>query len=150
MKQRTLIISVLAALVAAGAIVAGLILWPKPAVQAGETPVGVPGGAYTNVSPQRLAEMLAVPRKDFVFINTHIPYDGEIEGTDDFIPYDQIGQSLDRLPADKSAKIVLYCRSGNMSATAAETLVRLGYTNVWNLAGGMKAWRAAGFALVER
>lgn len=150
MKQHSLIISALATLVVVGAIVVGLALWPKPTAQAGETPVNVSGGAYTDVSPHRLAEMLAASRKDFVFINTHIPYDREIEGTDDFIPFDQIEQSLDRLPADKSAKIVLYCRSGNMSVTAAETLVRLGYTNVWNLAGGMKAWRAAGFTLVER
>lgn len=150
MKQRSLIISALATLLVVGAIVAGVVLWPRPAAQAGETPVSVPGGAYTDLSPQRLAEMLAAPGKDFVFINTHIPYEGEIEGTDDFIPYDQIELSLDRLPADKSAKIVLYCRSGNMSATAAKTLVRLGYTNVWNLAGGLKAWRAAGFTHVER
>jgi phage shock protein E len=42
---------------------------------------------------------------------------------------------------------VLYCRSGNMSAEAAETLVGLGYTDVWDVRGGMIAWERAGFRL---
>ena len=54
----------------------------------------------------------------------HIPYEGEIERTDIVIPFDQIAAQAGKLPPpDKSAKIVLYCRSGAMSATAARALV---------------------------
>ena len=49
----------------------------------------------------------------------------------------------------RETKIVLYCRSGSMSAIAARTLVAAGYTNVWNLDGGMNAWRALGYPVVE-
>jgi len=108
-------------------------------------PVEVEGGSYTNVNPAQLAEMLE--EEDFVFVNTHIPYEGEIAHTDAFIAYGQVEQSIDQLPADPGAMIVLYCRSGRMSAIAAETLVRLGYRNVWNLEGGMVAWEAAGLPL---
>ncbi len=103
--------------------------------------VSVPGGSYTDVSPAELNTMLA--SKDFTLVNVHIPFDGNIAGTDLSIPYDQVSQNLDKLP-DKAAKIVLYCRSGRMSAIAAETLTGLGYTNVWDVAGGMAAWEQAG------
>ncbi len=150
MKQRVLIVFVLAAVVVAGVLAVARALWPARVPAAGETLVSAPGGTYTDITPQRLVEMLATSNRDFVLINTHIPYEGEIEATDDFIPYDQIAQSLARLPADKSARIVLYCRSGNMSTTASKTLVQLGYTNVFNLAGGMKAWREVGFSMIEQ
>lgn len=106
------------------------------------------GGSYTDVSVAGLATMLQTKR--FVLINVHTPYEGEIPKTDISIPYDEIGAQFDRLPSDKHARVVLYCRSGHMSAIAARSLVTLGYTDVWNVVGGMVAWHDAGRPLVRR
>lgn len=114
----------------------------------GEMTVFASGGSYTSVPPARLTAMLAA--KDFVLVNTHVPYEGEIQGTDLFIPYDQVASQVGKLPAAKDAEIFLYCRSGRMSTIAATTLVGLGYTNVWELDGGMIAWEKAGYQLVQR
>ncbi|MDA1315194.1 MAG: rhodanese-like domain-containing protein [Acidobacteria bacterium] len=44
---------------------------------------------------------------------------------------------------DTGKKIVLYCGGGYRSALAADTLQKMGYTNVFSLAGGWRAWNAA-------
>lgn len=110
----------------------------------GET-ISTIGGSYENVTPTELKSMLG--SKDFVLLNVHIPFAGNIPGTDLSIPYNEIEPNLSQLPADKSVKIVLYCSSGRMSQIAAEELVSRGYTNVWNLKGGMAGWQQTGLEL---
>lgn len=95
-----------------------------------------------------LAVMLR--EKDFAFVNVHVPYEGEIANTDAFIPYDKIAANLDKLPKDKGAKIVLYCRSGRMSEIAAQALAKLGYSRVSHLAGGMNDWKQSGYQIIEK
>jgi rhodanese-related sulfurtransferase len=106
--------------------------------------VAVSGGSFTRVSPEELKSLMR--KEDLLLVNTHVPFEGDIPGTDLSIPYDKIGRNLDRLPR-RGEKVVLYCRSGRMSALAARTLVKDGYENVWDLEGGMVAWEKAGFRL---
>lgn len=110
--------------------------------------ISVPDGEYRDISVPELQEMLQ--NKDFTFVNVHIPFEGDIPDTDLSFPFDEIESHVDELPAEKNAKIVLYCRSDRMSGIAAETLVSLGYTNIWNLDGGFNAWEAAGLPLEGR
>ncbi len=104
--------------------------------------------SYKNIAPLDLHTQLRT--KDFLFVNVHIPYEGEIEKTDLFIPYDQIEKNLDKLPKDKKAKIILYCRSGRMSQEAAKKLTDLGYSNVYNLTGGMHNWQSIGLPILNK
>lgn len=60
------------------------------------------------------------------------------------IDLQQLSRRLDELPHDQP--IVLYCRSGSRSATAANLLTQAGYDNVYDL-GGVIAWRAQGLPL---
>jgi rhodanese-related sulfurtransferase len=48
-----------------------------------------------------------------------------------------------RIP-DKATEIILYCGGGFRSALAADNIQKMGYTNVLSLAGGWRAWQAAG------
>ncbi|MHB0868621.1 MAG: rhodanese-like domain-containing protein [Chloroflexota bacterium] len=120
---------------------------PRGEIETQKVPVEG-GGSYTDVGAAGLAEMLK--KKDFPLVNVHIPYEGELAGTELFIPYNQIEANLSKLPADRNARIVLYCRSGSMSAIAARDLVKRGYTDVWNLDGGMIGWKQAGYPVENR
>ena len=110
--------------------------------------ISVEGGTYRDITVAELEHMLE--NKDFLLVNTHIPFEGDLPNTDLSIPFDEITQNLDKLPADKNAKIVLYCRSGRMSRIAAKELVKLGYTNLWQLDGGFNAWKDAGLPMADQ
>ncbi len=45
---------------------------------------------------------------------------------------------------EKGAELILYCGGGYRSALAADVLQQMGYTNVFSMAGGWKAWKDSG------
>lgn len=53
-------------------------------------------------------------------------------------------RDIENLIRDKDARIALYCGGGFRSALAADNLQKMGYANVRSMAGGYKAWLAAG------
>ncbi len=103
---------------------------------------------YQTLTIDQLAKVTDNPK--VTLINVHIPYAGQIPGTDEFIPFNAIQQNKEKLPSDKKAEIVLYCRSGHMSKIAYHTLQKMGYTNVYDVPGGMNAWRQAGHKLEQK
>lgn len=105
----------------------------------------IDAGSAALLSPAEFEDIIAAG--DAIVLNVHVPYEGHIEGTDAFIPFDEIASSP--LPDYLNQPIALYCRSGNMSATATRTLVEMGYTDVVDLAGGMNAWVETGRPLEE-
>ena len=60
-----------------------------------------------------------------------------------------IERDIENEAPDKSAELILYCGGGYRSALAADNLRRMGYTNVYSLAGGWKAWQEAGAPVEE-
>jgi rhodanese-related sulfurtransferase len=97
--------------------------------------------AVDRVGPDEFASRMDDPQA--MVINVHVPYEGELSGTDLFIPFDAIASSSE-LPEDVDRPLLVYCRTGNMSADATADLVESGYTHVTDLEGGMVAWEAAG------
>ena len=83
-----------------------------------------------------------------VLVNVHVPFEGDIAGTDLSIPFDKIASQVGVLPTDRDTPLLVYCRSGRMSKIAAAELVRLGYRDVADLEGGMLAWGKSGRTLV--
>ena len=59
------------------------------------------------------------------------------------IPRGILEQNIERV-ASRERKVIIYCASGNRSALAADVLREMGYHDVASLAGGFRAWVAAG------
>jgi molybdopterin/thiamine biosynthesis adenylyltransferase/rhodanese-related sulfurtransferase len=85
-----------------------------------------------------------------VLIDTREPHEYEeshLEGGK-LVPPGLLGDEIEAAAPDKSARTILYCRSGNRSYTAAEQLEALGYQDVASMAGGILAWQEQGLPVV--
>lgn len=106
--------------------------------------------AQTNLKPQDFQKTLA-SAKDPVLVDVRTPGEftrGHLEGAT-LIDVSQrdAAQKLNRLP--KNQPIFVYCLSGSRSADAAYFLKKQGFTNVYNLSGGVMSWNRAGLPMAK-
>ena len=106
-------------------------------------------GQYQTLSIDDFANIVETRADEYLIINTHIPYAGEVENTDANIPYNDLDALMAAIPS-KDTPVILYCRSGNMSQQAANALIAQGYTQVWDVPGGMTAWQESGRKLLDQ
>jgi len=87
---------------------------------------------------------------DVVLIDTREPHEfqeARIEGGK-LVPPGLLADEIATAAPDKSARTILYCRSGNRSYKAAEQMEALGYTDVASVAGGILLWQEQGLPVV--
>jgi rhodanese-related sulfurtransferase len=60
-----------------------------------------------------------------------------------------IERDIETVAPDKTSELILYCGGGFRAALAADSLQRMGYTNVRSMAGGWRAWNEAGGPIEE-
>jgi rhodanese-related sulfurtransferase len=84
-------------------------------------------------------------------LNVHAPYEGKLDKTDAIIEdWENIAAHADQLPEDKNQPILVYCRTGRMSTSAVGQLKSMGYTNLYHLNGGMRAWDGQGLPIIDK
>lgn len=93
--------------------------------------------SVTKINPQQYDELSA--QEDIIVIDVHVPEQEHLPNTDYVISYLD-SKALQQVIPDKDTKVIIYCRSGSMSAQAAQDLVDAGYTNVYDLQGGRNAY----------
>ncbi|HEY5710229.1 MAG TPA: molybdopterin-synthase adenylyltransferase MoeB [Solirubrobacterales bacterium] len=87
---------------------------------------------------------------DVVLIDTREPHEfqeARIEGGK-LVPPGLLADEIATAAPDRSARTILYCRSGNRSYKAAEQMEALGYTDVASMAGGILLWQEQGLPVV--
>ncbi|MCD4806156.1 MAG: rhodanese-like domain-containing protein [Methanococcoides sp.] len=103
--------------------------------------------SYTDVSVHEAKDMLDEGDVFLLDVRTESEFNsGHLEGAVN-IEVSQLGSRLDEVPADEV--ILVYCRTGVRSVRASKTLVNAGYTDVYNMQGGITAWISAGYPYVS-
>jgi sulfur-carrier protein adenylyltransferase/sulfurtransferase len=110
-------------------------------------------GAETQLTIEEIQPFEAaeeIDGGDVVLIDTREPHEyqeAHLEGGK-LIPPGLLGDEIESAAPDKSARTILYCRSGNRSALAAAQLQAMGYDNVASMEGGILAWQEQGLPVV--
>tara|TARA_B100001142_G_scaffold204836_1_gene203200 strand:+ start:330 stop:725 length:396 start_codon:yes stop_codon:yes gene_type:complete len=73
--------------------------------------------------------------------------DGYIDNAT-LIPHNELENNEENLPEDKDELILLYCRSGNRSENAAQSLIDMGYSNIIELKTGINGWKSDGYPVI--
>jgi rhodanese-related sulfurtransferase len=103
-------------------------------------------GSFRSIPPH-IAQRLIDTRSDLLIIDVRTPGEmkyGRITGST-LMSFWSVMRGQHDLPKDKA--IILVCAVGGRSYTAGQVLVRNGYGEIYNLSGGIKAWRRAGLPL---
>ena len=107
---------------------------PAPSAASGKEPV------YQKIAAAEAHEMME-QSAGFILLDVRTESEFKekrIEGAI-LIPGDEIESRAEAELPDKAQLIFVYCRSGARSATATNVLVKLGYTNVYDI-GGINDW----------
>lgn len=103
-----------------------------------------------EITVQQLQQKAAANEQFYLLDVRTLPEftEAHLNFTDDLIPYDSVPAYIERLPEDKATPIYSFCRSGRRSGIVTQYLRSIGYTNAFNVSGGIIAWKAAGYETV--
>lgn len=103
--------------------------------------------------PYISVETLAMPKTKAILLDAREEKEYNVSHLEDaiLVGYNKfkLKETLKKLPKDKNTKIVVYCSLGIRSETVAHKLIKEGYTNVYNLYGGIFEWKNANFKVVD-
>lgn len=94
---------------------------------------------YVKISAIEAKEFMENEELVILDVRTEEEYRGGHIENAILLPVNDIDNKVQEIITDKDTKILLYCRSGNRSATASKKLIQLGYTNVYDF-GGINSW----------
>lgn len=104
--------------------------------------------AVTDVNPKAAAEVLQESGTTVIDVRTSAEYaSGHLPGAVNIdAEAATFEDQVEQLPKD--AQYLVYCHSGNRSGVATDEMAKLGFTDVYDLQGGIVAWQADGGQLV--
>lgn len=107
-------------------------------------------GAFEEIAPEAFAKKMQEGDMVLLDVRTVEEFaEGHLEGAQqyDYYETESFKSMLEGL--DKSKTYLIYCRSGSRSGNTMSMMQNMGFTSVYNLDGGILAWRAAGMPVIR-
>jgi rhodanese-related sulfurtransferase len=100
------------------------------------------------ISPEKVAEILKTQKDSYIILDVRTKEEFDSGHLDSavLIPVDELETRYGELSKDKP--IIVYCRSGNRSAKAAALLISKGFSQVYDMSGGINAWTGMGYPVI--
>lgn len=124
----------------------------SPIVNAQETLTELLKRHNSETVPYISVQELAMPKTEAVLLDAREPSEYEVSYIKDAIHVGYNDFNLEETTQqlnDKQQTIIVYCSLGIRSEDIAEQLQKAGYTNVYNLFGGIFEWKNNGFSVYD-
>ncbi len=99
---------------------------------------------YESISPKEAAALIKNNEGNVTILDVRTPQEYQQDGhlvNSILVPLGELSTKLPTLQAYKNTKIIVYCRSGNRSASASRVLSDAGFY-VYNVSGGINSWKS--------
>jgi rhodanese-related sulfurtransferase len=104
--------------------------------------------SITNLTPAAFEEMI---KMDGILLDVRTPNEFNEGHLENALAMDYYNDDFEKrsmeLPKDKA--VYVYCKAGSRSSSASKTLIDQGQTQVYNLLGGINAWKSSGLSVVS-
>lgn len=100
--------------------------------------------AVETISPKDFADKISqTPNAQLIDVRTPGEYASDHIGNAQNIDWNGVSFEADAAKLDKSRPVFVYCKVGGRSANAADKLLQMGFTKVYDLQGGILKWNSA-------
>ncbi|MGC9007594.1 MAG: rhodanese-like domain-containing protein [Halothiobacillaceae bacterium] len=105
---------------------------------------------YAEISPTEASRMMSHEEPLLLDVREINEYREGYLRDAKHIPLGQLGSKIDQLASWKDRPVIIYCRTGNRSGMACNLLAKQGFTKLYNLAGGIMAWKHDGLPVKKK
>ncbi len=105
---------------------------------------------FKNISPKEAYQLIKKNKNDVVIVDVRTPSEVKSDGkipNSILIPLGNLGEGVEKIKKYKNKKVIVYCRSGNRSASASRFFTSIGFKEVYNLQGGINKWKKEGLPI---
>lgn len=106
--------------------------------------------AFKTISAKEAKNMLDIKKVFLLDVRTPNEFYNEYIPGAKLIPLQQLEDRISEIEGYKNKNIILYCRSGNRSAVAAEILVKKGFKKVHHIRNGIGEWKKESFDIQQK